>query len=80
MGTSPDALPGVLCARMTADTSALLSWSPSVAVAGARAGLVLPRPLPEPAGAEPTVLHPGHHSTAACGYSNPNADLGTYQA
>ncbi len=34
------------------------------------------RPLP----GKPTVLHTGHHNTAACNYSNLSADLGTYQA
>ena len=29
---------------------------------------------------KPTVLHTGHHNTAACDYSNGTPTWGTYQA
>jgi hypothetical protein len=38
------------------------------------------RAFPKPLLGKPTVLHTGHHNTAACDCSNRNADLGTHQA
>ena len=45
-----------------------------------RTGKACPAQPLNPTAAEPAVLHTCHHSTAACDYSDRNADLGTYQA
>jgi hypothetical protein len=80
MGASPEASPEA------SFTPAHEGWQPRrscpghhLCVVGARGKACPAQPL-NPTDAEPTVLPTCHHSTAACDYSNRNADLGTYQA
>jgi hypothetical protein len=80
MGASPEALPEAsFSQRMTAGNLGALVSVTTCGIVGARAKACPAQP-PNPTDAEPTVLHTCHHSTAACGYSTRNADLGTYQA
>ena len=80
MGASPEASPDAsLRQRMTAGNLGALVPVTTCGVVGARGKACPAQPL-NPTDAEPTVLHTCHHSTAACDYSNRNADLGTYQA